>query len=152
MPPAARAPAHVQYHRALQHPSETRHLDIAIVGAGAIGSRIAAHLAQQGTSCTLVDGWPEHVAALNRDGLRLQRAGREERFAVEAFGYDDLSPGRFGMVLLAVRSDATRAAMPVVRQLLDDDGFVVSCQNGLNEEEIAEAIGPERTLGCSMIF
>jgi len=32
--------------------------------------------------------------------------------------------------------------------LLAPHGFVVSMQNGLNEEEIAQAIGAERTLGC----
>lgn len=128
-------------------------MNIAIVGAGAIGCRIAAHLAQRGTPFVLFDGWAEHVRALQQEGLRLRRAGVESRFPVRACMFDAPPPdARFDAVLLCVRSDATAAAMPLVQHLLAPHGFVVSCQNGLNEEEIAAAIGAERTLGCSMIF
>nr|WP_255428047.1 ketopantoate reductase family protein [Ramlibacter cellulosilyticus] len=127
---------------------------IAIVGAGAIGCRIAAHLAQHGIRTTLFDGWREHVQALQAGGLVLEAAdGSEQRFAVAAHGYDDAAPAAaFDVVLLAVRSDDTEAVLPLVRKLLDDQGCVVSCQNGLNEDLIAAAVGAERTLGCSLIF
>jgi 2-dehydropantoate 2-reductase len=127
---------------------------IAIVGAGAIGCRIAAHFAQHGIAATLFDGWREHVTALRRDGLVLEQAdGRTERFAATAFGYDDpQAPADFDVVLLAVRSDDTQGVLPLVRRLLKDDGCVVSCQNGLNEDAIAAAVGAQRTLGCSLIF
>ena len=127
---------------------------IAIVGAGAIGCRIAAHLAQQGQATTLFDGWREHVDALNAQGLVLQWPdGREERFAATAHPLDVTGPVRaFDIVLLAVRSDATEALLPLVQRLLAPEGCVVSCQNGVNEEAIAAAVGPERTLGCSMVF
>ncbi|WP_423460691.1 ketopantoate reductase family protein [Ottowia sp. VDI28] len=127
-------------------------MNIAIVGAGAIGSRMAAHLLQSGVSCALLDGWTEHVAALNQNGLRIRRHDREARFPVQAFNYAAPPDKQFDIILLAVRSDATIAALPLVKRLLAPEGFVVSCQNGLNEEEIAAAFGPHRTAGCSMIF
>lgn len=128
-------------------------MNIAIVGAGAIGCRIAAHLAQQGTRCTLLDGWAEHVAAMNQEGIRMRQSNAAEvRLPVRAFHYDDAPQERFDLVLLAVRSDATLTVLPLVQHLLADAGAVVSCQNGLNEEEIAQAVGVGRTLGCSMIF
>jgi 2-dehydropantoate 2-reductase len=127
---------------------------IAIVGAGAIGCRIAAHLAQQGQATTLFDGWRAHVDAVNASGLVLQRPdGREERFAATAHPLD--APGvlgAFDVVLLAVRSDATEALLPLVQRLLAPEACVVSCQNGVNEEAIAAAVGAAHTLGCSMVF
>lgn len=127
-------------------------MKIAIVGAGAIGSRIAAHLSQSDTTCTLVDAWAEHVDALNRDGLRLRRKDLDQRHPVRAFTFQRPPTEKFDIVLLAVRSDATANALPLVQDILAPDGFVVSCQNGLNEEEIAKWVGAERTAGCSMIF
>lgn len=128
------------------------HWHIAIVGAGAIGCRVAAHLAQAGVATTLFDGWAEHVAALNRDGLTLEHHGREMVFPVRAYGFDAMPEERFDLVLLAVRSDDTAAALPLVERLLAPEGMVLSCQNGLNEEAIALAVGASRTLGCSLVL
>lgn len=128
-------------------------MDIAIVGAGAIGCRIAAHLAQRGIASTLFDTWPEHVAALNAHGLLLENVdGSSERFRLPAHGFDAEPAQRHDLVVLAVRSDGTEAALPLVQRLLKDDGCVLSCQNGLNEDAIAAAVGAQRTLGCSLVF
>lgn len=128
-------------------------MDIAIVGAGAIGCRIAAHLAQRGVATTLFDTWPEHVAALDQHGLLLENAdGSRERFSVRARGFENPPAHRFDLVMLATRSDGTEAALPLVQRLLKDDGCVLSCQNGLNEDAIAAVVGADRTLGCSLVF
>lgn len=129
-------------------------MKIAIVGAGAIGCRIAAHFAQRDIQAVLFDGWREHVAALNEGGLVLEGAdGSRQTFPAVAHGYDtEAALPRFDLVLLAVRSDDTEAVLPLVKKLVKDDGCVLSCQNGLNEDAIAAAVGKERTLGCSLIF
>lgn len=126
--------------------------NIAVIGAGAIGCRIAAHLAQQGTACVLVDGWQDHVDALNQSGLTFELQGRMQTFSTTAYHYDAPPAGHFDLVLLAVRSDETLKVLPLVQALLSDEGYVMSCQNGLNEEDIARAVGPQRTLGCSLIL
>ncbi len=126
---------------------------IAILGAGAIGSRIAAHLAQHGVACHLFDGWREHVEAIRAQGLRLEQDGRSSVHALAAQHFDDPLPAqRFGTVLVAVRGDATATVMPLLRELLHPEGCAVSCQNGIGEDTIGETVGPGRTLGCSMIF
>lgn len=124
---------------------------VAIVGAGAIGCRLAAHLHDAGVPCDLFDGWDAHVAAIMRDGLRFERHGTIRRIPVRASGYLQAG-GPYAFVFIAVRSDQTQAVLPVARRLLAADGVVVSCQNGLNEEEIADVVGAGRTLGCSMVF
>ena len=49
---------------------------VLIVGCGAIGSLFAAAAAQaDGVEVWAYDAWPEHVDAINRDGLRLTGAG-----------------------------------------------------------------------------
>lgn len=124
---------------------------IAILGAGAIGCRLAAHLHDAGIRCDLFDGWPEHVAAIASNGLTFERHGEQRRIPLQAATCDAAS-GRYPFVFIAVRSDHTRSVLPLAQRLLAPDGVVVSCQNGLNEEEIAAVVGNERTLGCSMVF
>ena len=46
-----------------------------VVGAGAIGGTIAWHLARAGHPVTVVDTDADHVAAIARDGLVLERDG-----------------------------------------------------------------------------
>lgn len=128
---------------------------IAIVGAGAIGSRLAAHFSQRGIAATLFDGWAEHVAALRSGGICLEHPdGRREQGApLPALGLDAPDvPSGFDLVIVAVRSDDTAPVLPLVRRLLAEDGCVLSCQNGVNEDAIAAAVGAHRTLGCSMVF
>ena len=42
---------------------------VCIVGAGAAGGYLGAHLTAGGVDTTLVDAWPEHVEAMRANGL-----------------------------------------------------------------------------------
>jgi len=52
------------------------------------------------------------------------------------------------LVLLAVKSQHTRDALAELTPRLSASGVIVSLQNGLSEEQIAQAVGGQRTLGC----
>ena len=51
-------------------------MKIAIVGAGAMGSLFGALLSEAGNEVWLYDVWHEHVDAINRNGLQVERDGR----------------------------------------------------------------------------
>ena len=55
---------------------------ILIWGAGAIGGTIGAYLARDGVEVILVDRDADHVAAMNRDGLKIE--GPIDNFTVAA--------------------------------------------------------------------
>jgi 2-dehydropantoate 2-reductase len=122
-----------------------------VVGAGAIGGTVGARLARAGHEVLFCDAAAEHVAAMNADGLTLE--GPLEQFTVpaRAVAPDELPDG-LGAVLLAVKHQHTRAALQAIAPRLASDGFVVSLQNGINEPLIAEAVGPERTVGAFVNF
>src|SRR6476469_2163582 len=42
---------------------------VCIVGAGAVGGYVGAHMAHAGVDVTLVDAWPEHVQAISSEGI-----------------------------------------------------------------------------------
>ena len=128
---------------------------IVIVGAGAIGGTIAAHLVRRGREVLLVDAARDHVEAVNRDGLHIE--GRDT-FAVRvpAATPDGLRAAlgdrRARTVMLAVKAQHTEAGLDVIAPMLPEDGYVVSMQNGLNERAIAARLGAARTVGAFINF
>jgi 2-dehydropantoate 2-reductase len=126
-----------------------------IVGAGAIGGTAGAYLARAGHDVLFVDQDAAHVAVITAEGLTIE--GRES-FTVRARAVtpDRLAAavgGRLpGVVLLAVKALHTRAALAPVAPLLDQEQYVVSLQNGLNEGVIASVVGAERTIGAFVNF
>ncbi len=123
----------------------------AVIGAGAIGGTVAAGLVRDGHDVLLCDSDPEHVAAINADGLRIEGPVEELTVPARAVAPDDLPDG-LGAVLLAVKAHHTAAAMEQVAPRLAPDGFVVSLQNGFNEDTIAAAVGRERVVGAFVNF
>lgn len=117
-----------------------------VVGAGAIGGTLAWHLVRAGHEVRLVDADAQHVAAIARDGLVLERDGRRTAVQVAVSGLD--APLPRGTVLLAVKATATAAAAAWIAGGLHEDDCVVSLQNGLNEDVIASHVGLERTVGA----
>jgi 2-dehydropantoate 2-reductase len=124
---------------------------LVIWGAGAIGGTLGAHLARAGHEVLLVDTVAEHVEACRTKGLKIFGPVTEFTHIIPAVTPTELT-GCYSRIVLAVKAQATKAALPVLAPHLAPDGFVFSAQNGLNELEIAEAIGAERTMGCFVNF
>lgn len=126
-----------------------------VVGAGAIGGTLGAHLARAGHEVLLVDAEVDHVQAIERTGLTIEGTTpfHVRVPAVTVAGLADALRGRPPeAVLLAVKAMHTAAALDPVAPLLGPESFVVSMQNGLNETVIAGRIGAARTVGAFVNF
>ena len=123
---------------------------IAVLGAGAIGSSIAADLTQAGLDVTVIDQWPAHVEAMQAAGLRVTMTDNDVQTAVRALHLCDLASTalKFDIVFLAVKSNDHRWMAEYIKPRLKPDGILVGTQNGMNDDSIAEIIGRGRTLGC----
>lgn len=122
-------------------------MTVTVYGAGAIGGITGAALARAGHPVLLVDVDEAHVAAMNAAGLTVEVPGGEWNAPVRAVNPAALDGG-LDLVLLAVKSHQTPIALDVLAPRLAPGGVIVSLQNGLSEELIAAAVGPERTVGC----
>lgn len=134
-----------------QSSDQMRNDPIVIWGAGAIGGTIGAFLSRAGLPVLLVDAVSQHVEAMNTTGLTISGPVDAFTATVEATIPAQLS-GMYQRILLCVKGQDTRAAMDMLIPFLAPDGYVVSVQNGLNEQVIAERIGPERTIGAFINF
>jgi 2-dehydropantoate 2-reductase len=124
---------------------------IVIWGAGAIGGTLGAYWKRAGHDILLVDTVAEHVEACRTTGLHIFGPIEDFRVVVPAVTPGELT-GTFSRIVLAVKAQATRLALPMLAPHLKPDGFVLSAQNGLNEVEIAAAVGKDRTMGCFVNF
>jgi 2-dehydropantoate 2-reductase len=125
---------------------------IAVIGAGAIGSSVAADLTAAGHDVTIVDQWPAQVEAMKRDGLRIVMPDLEVRTPMRALHLCELAAHDpvFDIVLMAVKSYDTRWLAELIQPFLAPEGWFVGVQNSMNDDTIASIVGRERVVGCAL--
>lgn len=107
---------------------------VAVVGAGAVGCFYGAMLARAGQRVVLI-GRPVHVAAIERDGLKLEMAGTVEAIPVAASTALAAVRGA-DLVLVCVKSTDTDAVARELAPLLAPHAVVLSLQNGVENAAI----------------
>jgi 2-dehydropantoate 2-reductase len=118
--------------------------EFAILGAGAIGSIVGAHLARAGHSVTMLVR-ERRAAQLRSDGLKIK--GLTE-FAMQVDVLTDAAQLRGADVLIvAMKTPGTAEALESLRKA--DVGVAFSIQNGMwKNDALARVFGAERVLGC----
>jgi 2-dehydropantoate 2-reductase len=126
-------------------------MKITIIGAGAIGGTIGARMFREGHDVTLCDVDPEYVAAIQRDGLRIEGPVEEFTVRVPAITPDEL-PDTIDRAIVAVKSLHSASAAELLRHRLSPDGYVLTVQNGLTADAMIEAVGRERVISSFVNF
>ncbi|MFK8081508.1 MAG: ketopantoate reductase family protein [Granulosicoccus sp.] len=136
------------------HPVSDAHSNretILVWGAGAIGGVMGAYWARAGHKVLLVDINKAHVNACNQQGLHIEGPVEQFSQSVSAVHTQDVT-GKFRRIILAVKAQHTEQACVDLLPHLEDDGYVLSAQNGLNETVIATVVGPDRVIGAFVNF
>ena len=123
-----------------------------LVGCGAIGGTVAAGLARDGHEILVCDADPAVVTAVSGRGLRIEGPVEQYTARLPAVLPAGLPARIDGPVLLAVKSHHTAAAMAALAPHLGPSGYVVSLQNGLNTQVIADAVGADRVVEAFVNF
>ncbi|MGO3930645.1 ketopantoate reductase family protein [Rhodopseudomonas pseudopalustris] len=114
-------------------------MKVAVMGAGAVGCYFGALLAQAGHDVTLI-GRPNHVAAINADGLLLETRNGKTFIPLRA-ATDPASLDPPDLVLFCVKSADTEAAGAALAPRLRPDTAILSLQNGVdNAQRLSAAI------------
>ena len=124
-------------------------LKVAVVGAGGTGAYYGGALARAGAEVTMIARGP-HLEAIKKNGLQLNSLLLGD-FLIETAATDDMSSiGVVDLVIFAVKSWGTEAAIEAMRGLVGDDTTIISTQNGIDSErQLSEAFGAEHVLGCT---
>jgi 2-dehydropantoate 2-reductase len=120
---------------------------ITVVGAGAMGGLFGGLLAEGGLDVTLVDAWPEHIAAIRQNGLRIVGIGGDRAIKVKAT--TDASEVRTAdVVLFQCKAFANETAAKSVKHLFGGATVAITFQNGLgNEQTLGAILGAQNVLG-----
>jgi len=120
-----------------------------VVGAGGTGGYYGGALARAGNQVTMVARGP-HLAAIRATGLQVNTVLLGD-FHLDVDATDDMSSvGPVDLVIFAVKSYGTNAAIRDMGPLVGDDTMIISTQNGIDSERLlGEAFGTEHVLGCA---
>ncbi len=121
---------------------------ILVVGAGAIGSVVAANLLATGHAVTVLTTNPRIHAAIERHGFRLTGETRVSHVAAPDVRSTLAAGTVYDFVLLATQPPQVDEAATGAAPHLDPEGRMVCFQNGLCEERVARIVGRERVLGA----
>lgn len=122
---------------------------IAIVGCGGIGGLAGFYMAHAGESVVFVDQNADHVRAIRDRGISVNGVhGPMTVGPQRAYIPGEIPEPLDGLIFLACKSQHTAAAIPPLLPYLTPQSCIVSLQNGMNEDTIAERVGRERTMGA----
>lgn len=126
----------------------TKESKIAVVGAGAIGGVTAAFIQQLGWDTEIVCKHQEIVEKITAQGLYIRGVKGEQQVRLNAVkNISNLSEPK-DLVLLATKANDCVSAAQQLNAFLKPDSTVVSLQNGICEEDLAETLGRDRVVGC----
>jgi 2-dehydropantoate 2-reductase len=114
-------------------------MKIAVMGAGAVGCYYGGMLARAGHDVVLI-GRPQHVQAVERQGLRLETF--DERIRVSASTEGSAVQGA-QLVLFCVKSTDTESGAAAIKPHLAPDALVMSLQNGVENADRLRALLPQ---------
>jgi 2-dehydropantoate 2-reductase len=126
-------------------------VNLTIIGSGAIGGTLGAHMIRAGHDITLCDADDAHVAAIREHGLIIEGPVGEFTVPAHAISPDEL-PDRIEHAIVAVKSLHTRAAAELLRHRLAPGGYVLTVQNGLTAGTLVEAVGRGRVISSFVNF
>ena len=123
-------------------------MKIVIIGAGAVGGVIAAHLSNLNYNIQLVCKHREILESIENNGLRID--GIKEPVICYPDTVIDISQiaDKPDIVFLATKANEIKELVQNIVPFLKNDTAVVSLQNGICEDFVAEIVGPDRTVGC----
>ena len=123
-------------------------MNIVIIGAGAVGGVIAAHLSNLNYNIQLVCKHREILESIENNGLRID--GIKEPVICYPDTVIDISQiaDKPDIVFLATKANEIKELVQNIVPFLKNDTAVVSLQNGICEDFVAEIVGPDRTVGC----
>ena len=126
----------------------TSKLNIAVIGAGAIGGTTAAFMKKAGWDPILVCKHADTLAQIERPGLQIFGLKGTHTVPLRAVRTVAELPDDLDVVFHATKANDCKAAARDLAPHLKPDSQVVSLQNGICEDALGEILGRPRIIGC----
>lgn len=123
---------------------------VAIYGAGSLGTILGAFISRAGEKIELINRNKAHVATLQSKGAKVVGTVQFVQ-PVVAYTPDEMN-GQYDIVFLMTKQQHNAEVVRMLKDYLSPEGVLVTFQNGLPELQIAEILGEERVLGCTVAW
>ena len=122
----------------------------AIYGAGSLGTILGAFISKAGEPIELINRNKAHVEALQTNGAQVVGTVQFNQ-SVKACTPSEMS-GKYDIIFLMTKQQNNKEVVTMLKEYLADEGVLVTFQNGLPEMQIADILGEERVLGCTVAW
>ena len=122
----------------------------AIYGAGSLGTILGAFITKKGGQIDLINRNRNHIAALRQNGATITGTLQFNQ-KVTALTPDEMS-GKYDIIFLMTKQLQNKEVVTFLKDYLEEDGVIVTLQNGIPEYEISEIVGEQRVLGCTVAW
>ena len=123
---------------------------VAIYGAGSLGTILGAYINKAGVEIDLINRNKAHVAALQQNGAKVVGT-IEFTQKVTAYTPEEMT-GVYDIIFLMTKQQYNSEVVAGLKDYIAPDGVLVTFQNGLPEMQIADVLGEERVLGCTVAW
>ena len=110
-------------------------MKIAVIGAGAMGSLVGGYLSLGGHYVSLIDVNADHIAAINKTGLIIDRKADALCARPKAGRPGDFTDAQDFLVVFTKGAHTEEALVPALH-LIDDKTWVLTAQNGLGNADV----------------
>jgi 2-dehydropantoate 2-reductase len=128
----------------------TPSLQIAVMGAGAVGCYYGGMLARAGHKVVLI-ARPRHVEAITREGLRMETLSFDEHVRLAASSEPAAVQGA-ELVLFCVKSTDTESAGALIRPYLAPGALVLCLQNGVDNADRLRTVLPQHAVAAAVVY
>jgi 2-dehydropantoate 2-reductase len=123
--------------------------NIAIIGAGPIGSIMAAYLSRNKENVFLIDIKEELISAIEKNGITISGVGDNFTVPVKATGYSPASLSQFDvdLIFIAIKLNYLDSLIEEIKPIFKAGQRILLIQNGIdNEDRAAEKLNPDDIL------
>jgi 2-dehydropantoate 2-reductase len=125
-------------------------LKVAVMGAGAVGCYFGGMLARAGHDVTLI-ARPQHVEAIERDGLHMDTKTFDEHVRVRASSAAAAVKGA-QLVLFCVKSGDTEAAGEQIKPYVGREAVVLCLQNGCDNDQRLRTVLTQPEVAAAVVY
>jgi 2-dehydropantoate 2-reductase len=127
---------------------ESKYVSFLVVGAGAIGGITAAILKKNGYNVEIVCKYDDYASLISRHGIEVKGVAGDFTTVIPAYSAIPDVKVKKDIILHATKATDMVEAAQAMKSVLKQDGFVISMQNGICEDDLGAVLGKERVIGC----
>jgi 2-dehydropantoate 2-reductase len=123
-------------------------LKFLVLGAGAIGGITAALLRKKGYDVEILCRDKDYASLISDNGLQVKGVCGSSTVRIPAYSSISGIKEKKDVILHATKATDMVSAAKTASAVLKENGFFVSMQNGICEDELGSAVGRDRIIGC----